>query len=173
MTVFPRSINARMSHAIMAAVVLAAVALPPAQAAEPSPASVALAAQVLDAVGLKATVDAVVPHMLGELERQIEATHPEMKAALHETVVALTPELVKSEAGVLNDAASVMAAGMSDAELKDTLAFFESPAGKKYVSSQVPILQQLNASGNAWRAQLSSTLLPRIRLEMKKKGFEF
>jgi hypothetical protein len=173
MTFSPRSINAALTGALGALAILTALAAAPALAADPPPASVALAARILDDVGLKATVDAVAPYMLGELERSVVTTHPEMKAAMHDVVVALTPELVKSESGVLNDVASVMAARMSESELKEAVAFFESPAGKKYVATQVPILQQLNASGSAWRQQLSTSLLPRVREEMKKKGFEF
>ncbi len=168
MTVCSRSIGAITAVALVALGVAG-----PARAGEPSPRAVALAARILDDVGLKSTVDAVVPYMLGELERNVVASHPEMKDAMHETMTAITPEFVKSEAGVLDDVAHVLAAGMSEPELEQTLAFFESSAGKKYVNEQGPVLQQLNVSGQAWRQQLSSTLLPRVREEMKKRGFEF
>jgi hypothetical protein len=173
MTMFPRPIGAALKGALAALALALFGASAPALAAEPSPDALALAARVLDDVGLKATVDGAVPYMLGELERNVVMTHPEMKAALHETMLAIAPDYVKSAAGVLADVAHVMASGMTEADLKQTVAFFESEAGKRYVSLQGPVLQQLNASGTAWRQQMSSVLLPRVREEMKKKGFEF
>jgi hypothetical protein len=168
---FPGLSGATLKGALTALALFSASAA--AQAVEPSPEALALAARVIDDVGLKATVDGAVPYMLGELERNIVMTHPEMQAALRETMLAITPEFVKSEAVVLADVAHVMASGMSEADLKQTVAFFESDAGKRYVSLQGPVLQQLNASGTAWRQKMSSSLLPRVREEMKKKGFEF
>ncbi len=171
MMVFSRRAGTTLKGVLAALTWLGASVSAP--AAEPSPEAIKLAARILEDVGLKATVDAVVPYALGELERSVNTTQPEMKGAMHETVLVLTPELIKSASGVLDDVAHVMAARMSEADMKQTIAFFESEAGKKYTATQGPLLQQLSASGNAWRAQLSSTLLPRVREEMKKKGFEF
>jgi hypothetical protein len=145
----------------------------PARADEPTPATIEMAGKILDQVGLKATVDGVVPSLLGEIERNLLAAHPEMRDALHATLLSLVPELIKSEEAVLNDVSRVMAANMGEADLKASLAFFQSDAGKKYIMVQKPVLQELQLSGAAWREQMASSLLPKIREEMKKKGFSF
>lgn len=144
-----------------------------ARADEPSPAAIAIATTILYDVGVKASVQSVALSMMGELERSVVQTRPEMKQALHETLVALAPEFVKGADSVLDDAARVLAAHMSEQELKQTQVFFESPVGVKYLESQSPILQQVSASTAAWRAELSNSMLTRVRDEMKKKGYTF
>lgn len=167
-------LNRLASQAAVAAILASlAFAAAPARAAEPTPAAVATATAILSEVGLKGSIQGVCLQMMGELERNLLQGHPELQAPLHETLVALAPEFLKGGEGVLNDVASVFASRMTEQELKDTKAFFDSPTGKKYLDAQDPIMRQLNASGAAWRAQLSSQMLTRTREELKKKGYSF
>ncbi len=161
--------------AASAMAVLFALALTgaPARADEPTPAALEIASRLLGEIGLKPSIDAIVPGMLGELERGILASRPELKDALHATLVQLEPEFSKSDVGVLADVAHVLATQMSEQELKDAETFFTSPSGKKYVAAQGPMLTELGISARAWRQQLSDKMLARVREELKKKGFDF
>ena len=96
-----------------------------------------------------------------------------MGKTLHETLVSLLPEFNQGEEGVFTDTARVLASRMSEAELQQTLAFFDSDAGKKYTQSQAPVLEMLASSGGVWREKLTKVMLDRTREEMKKKGFQF
>jgi uncharacterized protein len=144
-----------------------------ARADEPSASALSLASQIIADIGLKASVDGEVPSLALEIQSQISQLHPEMQSNLHEVLVKLLPEFQKADAGVLDDLAHVLASKMTEQELKDTLAFFESPTGKKYLATQPVLLQALAISGNAWRPRLASDLMSRLREEMKKKGYEF
>ena len=62
---------------------------------------------------------------------------------------------------------------MSEKELQDVAAFFESPAGKKYLTVEPVFLQKLSAVAEPWRQKLTTDILARAREEMKKKGVEF
>lgn len=62
---------------------------------------------------------------------------------------------------------------MTEQELKDTQAFFESPTGKKYLAVQPALLQELAISANVWRPKLATDMMGRLREEMKKKGYDF
>ncbi len=157
--------------AVAAALLAAGVAC--AFAADPSPADIDLAKKVLISVGLKASMDQIVPSMLGQLQGQMLQIHPEMGKALHETLVSLMPEFGQGEDDVFTDTARVLASRMSEAELQQTLAYFESDAGKKYTQSQAPVLEMLASSGGVWREKLTKVMLDRTREEMKKKGFQF
>ena len=125
----------------------------------PRPTAIALAAADPDRHRPQAIGGRIVPSMLGELERNIAAIHPEMQTALHETSLAILPEFDKAEASVLNDLAHVLASRMTEQELRETQAFFEGPTGKKYLASQPAILQELGVAGNVWRRQLSTDML--------------
>jgi hypothetical protein len=138
-----------------------------------SPARLDLAKKVLVSVGLKASIDQIVPSMLTQLQTQMMQIHPEMGKPLHETLVALLPEFNQGEDGVFDDTSHTLASQMSEAELQQTLTFFQSPAGVKYNQAQAAVLTELGVSGGVWREKLTKIMVARVREEMKKKGFVF
>ena len=142
-------------------------------AKDPTPAQMDLAKKILIAAGLKNPMDAIVPTMLAQLQTQLLQIHPEMGKTLHETLIALMPEFNKGEEDVFADSARPLARALTEAELQETLAFFNSPAGKKYTGAQSQILDAFSASATAWRQKLTTVMLDRTREEMKKKGFSF
>ena len=145
----------------------------PAWADAPTPEQIDLSKKILISVGLKASMDQIVPAMLGQLEHQLGQIHPEQLKPLHETLVALLPEFNQGEDAVFTDTARVLGGRLSLDELKQTLTYFDSPAGQKYTQAQAPILEMLASSGGLWREKLTKIIVDRTREEMKKKGFEF
>ena len=160
------------ARALLSAAALTA-SLGSAFAVDLTPAQIESSKKILVSVGLKASMDQIVPAMLAQLEGQMSQIHPEMQKPLHETLVALLPEFQQGEDAVFNDVARTLASRLSEAELKQTLDFFDSPAGKKYNEAQAPVLEMLASSGGLWREKLTKIMLDRTREEMKKKGFEF
>ncbi len=155
-----------------AAAVLTAAALP-AHAADPTPAALEAAKSVIVGSGMKRSFDLVIPQMFGELERNVLATRPELKDPLHETLLGLVPEFVKTESSVVDDAAQALAKFMSEKELQDTAAFFNSDSGKKYVEAEPKAYEAIVGVVGAWRQRLSVDVLARAREEMKKKNKDF
>jgi hypothetical protein len=151
----------------------AAMLAAPAFADDPTPDQIDLAKKILISVGLKASMDEIVPAMLNQLEHQLGQLHPDQQKPLHETLVALLPEFQSGEADVFTDTSKVLASRLNTDELKQTLTYFDSPAGKKYTQAQAPILEMLASSGGLWREKLTKIIVDRTREEMKKKGFEF
>lgn len=144
-----------------------------ARADEPSANALSLAAQVISDVGLKASVDNELPTLAGEIQKQLAEMHPEMGASLHELLVQLVTEFQNADASVLADLAHVLASQMTEPELKETVAFFESPTGKKYLTTQPLLLRGLGISESVWRPKLANDVMSRLREEMKKKGYQF
>jgi uncharacterized protein len=146
---------------------------PAAPAPVPSAAAVAAADKVLGDIGIKQRIALVVPGMLTELERNVTNTRPEIKDSLRETLRAIQPEFDKSAQQMFNQAATILASQMSEKEIEDVAAFFDSPSGKKYLTAEPIFLQKFSEVAEPWRQQLSTGILARAREEMKKKGVEF
>ncbi len=168
MSSFPSILKASLG-----ALALLALASAGARAQEPSAAALGYANKLFADIGMKPSLDQVVPGMLIELERNVTATHPELRDPLHATLLAIEPEFVKTEEGVLADAAKALATRMTEQELKDVVAFFESPAGKKFLEVQPTFLQEIGKLARAWRDKLSVDMLTRARDDMKAKGYTF
>ena len=62
---------------------------------------------------------------------------------------------------------------MSEQEITQVAAFFDSPAGKKYIQVTPGFIRNLSDLTGAWREKLSTDILERARAEMKKKGVDF
>lgn len=139
----------------------------------PSPAAIAAADKVLGDIGLKQSIAIVVPGMMAELETNVTRTRPEIRDSLRATLKAIQPEFDQTAKKTYSDAATLLASLMSEKDISDVAAFFESPAGKKYVAATPVFFQKLSDVTGAWREKLSTDILVRAREEMKKKGVDF
>ena len=146
---------------------------PAAAGPPPSAAAVSAADAILGEIGIKQSIALIVPGMMTQLERNVTSTRPEIKDSLRETLHAIQPEFDKSAQRMYTQAAVLLASQMSEKELQDVAAFFDSSTGKKYLAAEPVFLQKFAALAGPWREQMSSDMMARAREEMKKKGIDF
>jgi uncharacterized protein len=150
-----------------------APAAAPAAPGAPTQAAVSAADKILGDIGVKESIAAVVPGMMRELEANVTRTRPEIKDSLRATLRAIQPEFDQSAREAYDEAATLLASQMSEKEITDVAAFFESPSGKKYVAVTPVFVQKLTDVTAPWRDKLSTDIVTRARQEMKKKGVDF
>ena len=139
----------------------------------PSPASIAAADRILGTIGLKQSIAIVVPGMMQELETNVTRTRPEIRDSLRATLKAIQPEFDLTAKQTYAQAESLLASQMSEQDIIQVAAFFDSPAGRKYVEVTPVFLRNLADVTGAWREKLSTDILERARAAMKKKGVDF
>ena len=123
--------------------------------------------------GLDKGFEAFVPGMLRELQMNFSRTRPEIAADLDKVLREIIfPEFNKRTAEMVDQSARILASSMSEQELKDTVAFLKTPAGKKYVETQPVAMNKIMQSMDFWNRDLSVTVVERVRAEMKKKGHD-
>jgi uncharacterized protein len=168
-------LNVIKSFVVAAAFVCAASFSTMALAADavPSANALVLANRLMVDVGIRGSLDVIVPNMLTELQAHVLQTHPEAESAIHDVIFALAPEFGKTEQGAIDAVAASLATHMSEQALTASVAFFDGPDGKEYVRAQPFMLQDMNAALRAWREQISVSMLTRAREELKKKGVDF
>ena len=83
---------------------------------------------------------------------------------------ALIPEFAKRKEEIADIVAQAYAAKFSEAELKELLAFYNSPIGRKVNSELANIMQDAFNKTQQWSGQVSQQLVDRVKAEMKKKG---
>ncbi|MBV8796250.1 MAG: DUF2059 domain-containing protein [Hyphomicrobiales bacterium] len=141
--------------------------------AAPSPAALAAADKILNTIGLKQSIAIVVPAMMQELETNVTRTRPEIRDSLRATLKSIQPAFDETAKQTYLQAETLLASQMSEPDIIQVAAFFDSPAGKKYVQVTPVFLQNLSDVTGAWREKLSEDILERARAEMKKKGVDF
>jgi uncharacterized protein len=147
-----------------------AAAVPDVAQPEPPASALAAARDVVISSGMSRSFAPMVPQLSEQIVPMLTRTRPELTTDLTAVVNQLGPEFVKDGDEMIDIAAHIYARRMSEADLKAAAAFFNSPAGKKYVEVQPPLLDELVVAMQSWTNKLSSIMMTRVRQEMIKKG---
>lgn len=167
----------------------AAPAVPAAQAAPATPAApapvpalpdpnppasqMAAARDLVVASGMSKSFNPMVPQLTEQIVPMLTRTRPDLTKDLTVVLEQLKPEFNQKTNDMIDIAARIYARQMSEDELRQTAAFFNSPVGKKYVDSQPYMLDELVVAMQSWTQTLSTFMMQRVRDEMFKKGHQF
>ena len=166
-----------IAHALARAVgpgllVLVLAVASPVQAQQPSANAIALAREIIIVKGGNSIYDPVVPQIIDRARTLFIQSNPMLSGALNEVAAKLRAELTPRVAELLNDGAKLYASRFTEQELKDVLAFYKSPLGRKVVAQEPSILDQSAANVDDWANKLADEVIAKFRAEMRKKGHE-
>ena len=138
--------------ALVAALAFACFAFAdPARAQAPTPGAIAAAKELVALKGAAVMFDPLIPGVVESAKNTFVPTHPQLVTQL-------------------NEVAKAYAAHFSEQELKDIVAFFKSPVGKKMLAQEPIAIDQSLKAAQSWANNFSDVVLERFRVEMKKKG---
>ena len=150
---------------------------PPAAPAPAEPAltdaQIELGRQLVAATGLQPNFSNIILAMMEQIGRTVSRTRPDYADKLRAVLQANEVDFLKSAVQMDEIAARVIAARLGDQEMKDAIAFFNSPSGKKYIAAQPQILDEVIGASEDWRKELSVTMFEKVRAEMKKMDAPF
>jgi len=154
----------------------AATNTPPAQTGSgstaPSPSHLAAARALVVSSGMSRSFDAIIPQFTNQIVQSLTQTRPEIARDLTAVLTQLKPEFEKEVDEMIDIAAQIYVKQMSEPDLKAAVAFFDSPAGKKYVETQPAFLTEAVTAMQGWQGKVSTDMMSRVRAEMKKRGHE-
>lgn len=162
----------RLSFGAMALVLSATGALAQAVGPAPTPSQMQVARQLVEANGEARAFDGVIPNIVDGAALGFLQTNPDLAKQLRDSALAVKPEFEKRKGEIVDIIASAYASRFTEQELKDALAFYSSPVGKKMVSDRTQIVQQSVVNIQAWGGKLNAEAMERIRAEMKKLGYD-
>jgi len=73
---------------------------------------------------------------------------------------------------VVDATAHFYASHFSEQELKDLLAWYQSPLGQKALAQEPKVLDQSMSYAGSWAENLSSEIIQAMRVELKKRGHD-
>ena len=138
----------------------------------PSAVAVALAKEIIIAKGTSAGFDSIGPSIIERAKSVYLQLNPSLARDLNEVAAKLKLEYAPRFAEPLNEAARAYAAKFTEQELKDILAFYKSPIGKKVVVQEPIIVEESLAAADRWAQGLLEEIGGKFRAEMKKKGHD-
>ena len=141
-----------------------------ARAQAPSPGALAAAKELVALKGGGAMFDPLIPGVIESAKNQLIPTNPQLAGPLTEVANQLHKEYGPKRAELLDIVAKTYAQHFTEQELKDILAFYQSPAGKKMLTVQPRVIDASMGFAQTWANKLSDEVIAKIRDEMKKRG---
>lgn len=153
-------------------VVAATLALsgPTAYAQKPSAAAMLTANEIVAVTNATALFSPVIAGVVEQAKILFLQQNPALSKDVNEVAEKLRNELTPRMSEVRGEVARLYAASFTEQELKDMLAFYKSPVGKKILSEQPKIVDASLKFAQDWANKLSDEVVAKMRAELKKKG---
>lgn len=136
----------------------------------PSATHLKLARQVVELQGSQRSFDGAVPSIFTQIYNQYVSQNPDLDKDIAAALRTMLPEFDKRKEEITLILARVYAEKFTEAELKDIVAFYESPTGKKFVGATADIGKETMGKLQEWSGKVNKDAIDRLKTEMKKKG---
>ena len=144
----------------------------PAIAQQPSPSAIATAKELLQVKGATAMFEPIIPGIIENTNNLILPTNPGLFKDVNEVATKLRSELAPRRSEPVDRIARFYALKFTEAEMKEIIAFYKSPVGRKFVTEEPPVIDQGLQSAEEWSRQMADEVMNKFRAEMKKKGHD-
>jgi len=162
-----------MRHFVIAAAGILTAALlfaAPARSQSASPDALAAAKELVIASKAAEGFKSVLPLIVQQMKPSIVKG----KAAVEKDFDAVTPPLLEAATQQMgkfvDEIAAVYAANFSADELRQVTAFYQTPAGQKFLEKMPVIAQESMMTGQKLGQQITQDLETRIKEELRKRG---
>jgi hypothetical protein len=162
----------RLARLPRAAFVAGAVLMLPAAAIaqQPSAGAIATATEIVDVRGAMAMFEPLIPGVIEQAKNVLLQTNPTLGKDLNEVAANLRQELAARSSEIKMEAAKIYTLRFTEQELKDMLAFYKSPLGKKMLTEEPHVVEMTLRSAQEWANRFSEEVINKFRAEMKKRG---
>jgi uncharacterized protein len=166
------SINHSINRLALAAAVAFACLAAGGIAQAQTPGATAAAKELVALKGGNTMFDPLIPGVIERAKQSLVPTNPQLIDPLNQVAEQLKREYAPKSVEIENEVARVYAQHFTEAELRDILAFYKSPVGRKMVTEEPKAIEQSLKAAQDWAAKFSDVVLERFRTEMKKKGYD-
>ncbi len=164
-------IQATKRAARLAAVAVALVAFgPAAHSQQPSAAAMATAKEIVTVTGATTLFNPLIAGVVEQAKLLFLQQNPGLSKELNEVATKIRNDLAPRFDELVNDVARNYATYFTEQELKDVLAFYKSPVGKKLLDQQPKVVDASMKFAQDWANKLSDEVIAKMRDELKKRG---
>jgi len=155
----------------LAAVAVALVAFgPAAHSQQPSAAAMSTAKEIVTVTGATTLFNPLIAGVVEQAKLLFLQQNPGLSKDLNEIAIKIRNDLTPRFDELVNDVARNYAIHFTEQELKDVLAFYKSPAGKKLITEQSKVVEASMKFAQDWANKLSDQVIAQMREELKKRG---
>jgi hypothetical protein len=151
-----------------AAVALTLTASPAAFAADAP--NIAMAKQLLELTNGSTVFTPLIPGVIEQARLFYLQQNPMLGKDLNEISAKLRTELQPRFSELIDDIAKLYADAFSEQEMKDIVAFYKTPTGKKLLEQQPKLVDSSMNFAGTWANKLSEEVTAKMRDELIKRG---
>jgi hypothetical protein len=160
----------RLAAAGVAAFLLCAAPATPTLAQQPSKNALSLANEILEIKGSMTIFESVIPGVIEKSKATLLQMNPNLFKDINDVATNLRKEFAPRLDALRSEIAQIYATRFTEQEMKDTLAFYKSPLGKKILSEEPVFVDRSMSAAQNWAIKLNDEALQRFRAEMRKRG---
>lgn len=138
--------------------------------AQPSPAAIAAAKEILAMKHASAMYANAVPNMVERTKETLIASNLNYQKDLNEVAPIVAKNLAGREQEIGDGMAKAFASEFTEQELKELVTFYKSPLGQKLLTAEPKAIQDSMAFMNQWAQQFAEVVNGEFRSEMRKRG---
>lgn len=157
---------ARLAAVALALTVPGAAAL----AQQPSAASMATAKEIVNVSGAMVMFNPLVAGVVEQAKLLFLQQNPGLSKDLNEITAKMRNDLNPRLDELNLEMARLYATRFTEPELKEVLAFYTSPTGKKLLNEQPQVAELTLKFAQDWSNKLSDEVVGKMREELKKRG---
>jgi hypothetical protein len=135
-----------------------------------SPATMILAKELIDLKGAGAAFDPLLTGVIEYHKNFFMQTNPNLSKELNEVARKLAADLAPRRSEMQQQLTRIYASHFTEQELKDALAFFKTPLGRKLISEEPKALEAAMKAADDWSRKLAEEVVAKFRAEMKRRG---
>jgi hypothetical protein len=172
---FRRTVRALSAAAVLAIALpglAAAQQRPAAPAAQPasSPTALLLAKELIDLKGAAQAYDPLVSGVIEYHKNFFLQTNPNLARDLEQVAQKLSADLASRKVEMQQELTRIYASHFTEQELKDVLAFYRTPLGKKLIAEEPKALEESMKAADDWSRKFAVEVDAKFRAEMQKRG---
>lgn len=141
-----------------------------AHAQQPSAAAISTAKDIITTTGATTLFTPLIAGVVEQAKLLLLQQNPNLSKVLTEIADKMRADLAPRFDEISNQLANLYATSFTEQELKDLLAFYKSPLGKKVLTEQPKIADTSLRFAQNWAIALSDEVVAKMREELKKRG---
>ena len=145
---------------------------PAATGPQPSPGALLLAKQIVEIKGVQGIFAPLVRGVVEKTKNMFMQTNFMWANDLNQVAAIEEKKLAPRVSELVDATARMYAQHFTEAELKQLLAFYQSPVGQKMVVEEPKAIEDSMHGAAEWADNLSVDVMNRMRAEMKKRGHD-
>lgn len=146
--------------------------LPQQQIKPASPGAIAAAKELLELKNAHAMFASAVPNIVQRTKDALLRSNLNYQQDLNEVAIIVAKDFAGRESEIADQMAKIYASDFTEQELKDLVAFYKTPLGKKLLTEEPKAIAASMGYMNQWAQVFAGQVDAKFRAEMKKRGKE-